>query len=210
MRDPECVDHLSASTMLASLFNIPEKERCHHEETLRGEAPYLWIGALSYRLAGGERTSGKQNLISAMLTGEALEQRLATGDHAQATAGTRSQDRQDQAGDHLARHGFAPGHFDAAIQRLRQSRLSLQSPSPAKAWSLPPVEFHEKGKSSTQFVRQHDLPLVRQQVRNYQRLRTLLDRWITLGMELSRLRLHQEREARAVSSLKKRTEAGIS
>jgi hypothetical protein len=72
------------------------------------------------------------------------------------------------------------------------------------------LSFTRKGKSGTQFVRGHDLPLVRQQVRNYQRLRNLLDRWITLGMELSRLRLHQERAARAVSSPKKRVEARIS
>lgn len=72
------------------------------------------------------------------------------------------------------------------------------------------LSFTRKGKSSTQFVKREDLLLVRQQVRNYRRLRTLLDRWITLGMELSRFRLQQERGARAVSSPKKRAEARIS
>ena len=72
------------------------------------------------------------------------------------------------------------------------------------------LSFTRKGKSSTQFVKQEDLPLVRQQVRNYQRLKTLLDRWITLGMALSRLRLQEEREARAVSSPKTRAAARLS
>lgn len=71
------------------------------------------------------------------------------------------------------------------------------------------LSFTRKGKSSSQFVKQQDLPLVRQQVRNYQRLRTLLDRWITLGMELSRLRLQQQRESRVVSSPKKRADVRI-
>ena len=56
------------------------------------------------------------------------------------------------------------------------------------------LSFTRKGKSTTQFVKRQDLPLVRQQVRNYRRLTKLLDRWIAWGMELSRLRLRQQRE----------------
>ncbi len=55
------------------------------------------------------------------------------------------------------------------------------------------VSFTRKGKSSTQFVREEDLGVVRQQLRNYQRLQELIDRWITLGMELSRLKLPSAR-----------------
>jgi hypothetical protein len=55
------------------------------------------------------------------------------------------------------------------------------------------VSFTRKGQSSTQFVRQEDLAAVRQQLRNYQRLQELVDRWITLGMELSRLKLPSAR-----------------
>ena len=72
------------------------------------------------------------------------------------------------------------------------------------------LSFTRKGKSSSQFVKQEDLPLVRQQVRNYQRLKSLLDRWITLGMALSRLKIDQEREAGTDSSPKKKPEARIS
>jgi hypothetical protein len=55
------------------------------------------------------------------------------------------------------------------------------------------VSFTRSGKSSTQFVRTEDLAAVRQQLRNYQRLQELIDRWITLGMELSRLKLPSAR-----------------
>ena len=51
------------------------------------------------------------------------------------------------------------------------------------------LSFTRKGKSRTQFVRRHDLSLVEEQVRNYQLLKKLTDRWVALGMALSRLRL---------------------
>ncbi len=50
------------------------------------------------------------------------------------------------------------------------------------------VSFTWQGKSQSQFVRHDDLPVVRRQLRNYQRLRTLVDTWISTGLELSRLR----------------------
>ncbi len=71
------------------------------------------------------------------------------------------------------------------------------------------LSFTRKGKSTTQFVKPRDLLLVRQQVRNYRRLRRLMDRWIALGMQLARLRLRQERAPRTVSSPKKRSKARI-
>ena len=61
------------------------------------------------------------------------------------------------------------------------------------------LSFTRKGKSRTQFVRRHDLSLVEEQVRNYQRLKNLTDRWVVLGMALSRLRLREQHEASEVS-----------
>ena len=61
------------------------------------------------------------------------------------------------------------------------------------------LSFTRKGKSRTQFVRRHDLSLVQEQVRNYQRLKKLTDRWVALGMALSRLRLREQHEAGNVS-----------
>ena len=57
------------------------------------------------------------------------------------------------------------------------------------------LSFTRKGKSRTQFVRRHDVSLVQEQVRNYQRLKKLTDRWVALGMALSRLRLREQHEA---------------
>ena len=58
------------------------------------------------------------------------------------------------------------------------------------------VSFTSQGKSQTQFVRREDVPVVRSQLRNYQRLRTLVDTWISAGLELSRLRVDEARVRR--------------
>jgi hypothetical protein len=72
------------------------------------------------------------------------------------------------------------------------------------------LSFTRKGKSRTQFVRRHELDLVQEHVRNYQRLKKLTDRWLALGMALSRLRLRQDRESRNVSERNSRANPRIS
>lgn len=97
----------------------------------------------------------------------------------------------------------------AALGDLRPGALSLQynicgNPScrckadpPLKHGPYPQVSFTWHGKSSSQFVRQDDVPEVRQQLENYHRLRDLVDEWVGLALELSRLRLRERREAAA-------------
>jgi hypothetical protein len=46
-----------------------------------------------------------------------------------------------------------------------------------------------KGKSSTKFVNKEDLPTVRKQLKNYERMKLLMEKWIDLAPELSILRL---------------------
>ena len=100
----------------------------------------------------------------------------------------------------------------AALGDLRPGALSLQynicgSPScrckadpPLKHGPYPQVSFTWHGKSTTQFVRQDDVEEVRQQLENYHRLRDLLDEWIGLALELSRLRLRERRDAAGVKT----------
>jgi hypothetical protein len=84
------------------------------------------------------------------------------------------------------------------------------TPPPQKHGPYYQLSFTRKGKSRTQFVKREDLPLLQQQVRNYQRLKTLMDRWVALGMALSRLRLRQQQELRIVSAPKKPAHAHVS
>jgi len=52
--------------------------------------------------------------------------------------------------------------------------------------------YTRKGKSSTKFIKQKDLPAVRKQLKNYERMKLLMERWIDLATELSTLRLMKE------------------
>jgi len=55
--------------------------------------------------------------------------------------------------------------------------------------------FTRKGRSTTRFVRREDVRMVKAQLKNYAKLRELIDQWIEYGIELSALRIkerHQE------------------
>ena len=92
----------------------------------------------------------------------------------------------------------------SALGELRPGSLSTQynvcgSPG-CRCKATPPkkhgpyyqVSFSRKGKSSTKFVRKEDLPAIRKQLKNYEKLKTLMDRWIDLATELSNLRLKRD------------------
>ena len=82
-----------------------------------------------------------------------------------------------------------PGKLSQQYNVCGKTDCRCKADPPQKHGPYYQVSFTRKGKSSTQFVRQEDLAMVRQQLSNYQRLRELIDCWITLGMELSRLKL---------------------
>ena len=89
----------------------------------------------------------------------------------------------------------------AALGDLRPGSLSTQynvcgnpncrckATPPQKHGPYYQVSFTRKGKGSSKFVRNEDLPAVRKQLKNYERMKLLMDRWIDLATELSNLRL---------------------
>jgi hypothetical protein len=92
----------------------------------------------------------------------------------------------------------------SALGELRPGSLSTQynvcgSPG-CRCKATPPkkhgpyyqVSFSRKGKSSSKFIRKEDLPAIRKQLKNYEKLKTLMDRWIDLATELSNLRLKRD------------------
>jgi hypothetical protein len=93
----------------------------------------------------------------------------------------------------------------AALGDLRPGSLSTQynvcgSPG-CRCKATPPkkhgpyyqVSYTRKSKSSTKFVRKEDLPAIRKQLKNYERMKLLVDRWIDLSIDLSNLRLTRDR-----------------
>jgi hypothetical protein len=100
-----------------------------------------------------------------------------------------------------------PGKLSQQYNVCGKAECRCKADPPQKHGPYYQLSFTRKGKSSSQFVRKEDLAVVRRQLRNYQRLRELIDRWIALGMELSRLKLQQPSErSRGVSP--KRQQAG--
>ena len=51
------------------------------------------------------------------------------------------------------------------------------------------LSYTRRGKDGTRFVKQADVPTIREAMANYARLRDLVDRWIDLATELSDLKL---------------------
>ncbi len=90
-----------------------------------------------------------------------------------------------------------PGTLSAQYNVCGKPQCRCKAAPPRKHGPYYQVSFTWQGKSQSQFVRRDDVPTVRRQVRTYHRLRTLIDRWISLGLELSRLRLDQARSTRA-------------
>ena len=93
----------------------------------------------------------------------------------------------------------------SALGELRPGSLSTQynvcgSPG-CRCKATPPkkhgpyyqVSFSRKGKSSTKFVRKEDLPAIRKQLKNYESMKLLVDRWVELATELSNLRIKRDR-----------------
>jgi hypothetical protein len=93
----------------------------------------------------------------------------------------------------------------AALGEMRPGSLSTQynvcgSPGcrckaspPQKHGPYYQVSYTWKGKSGTRFVRKEELSSIRQQLKNYARMRALVDRWIDLATRLSDLGLARER-----------------
>ena len=89
----------------------------------------------------------------------------------------------------------------AALGDLRPGSLSTQynvcgtpgcrckATPPEKHGPYYQVSFTRKGKSSSKFVREEDLNTVRRELKNYEVMKTLMDRWIEMATELSNLRL---------------------
>src|SRR3989304_4487787 len=53
------------------------------------------------------------------------------------------------------------------------------------------VSYTRNGRSGTRFVRRPQVAAVKRQLRNYARMRELVDRWIEAATELSNLRLQE-------------------
>ena len=87
-----------------------------------------------------------------------------------------------------------PGSLSEQYNVCGRAGCRCKASPPIKHGPYHQLSFTRKGKSSTRFVRRAELTAVKEQMRNYEKLRKLVDQWIKLGTELSNLKLDEQRE----------------
>ena len=77
-----------------------------------------------------------------------------------------------------------------AVGAMRPGTLSRQYKSPQKKvgsyWQL---SYTRKMRSRTEYVRPGSVPEIRRQITAYKRFKTLVDRWVDLAIEYSKLKM---------------------
>jgi hypothetical protein len=82
-----------------------------------------------------------------------------------------------------------PGSLSTQYNVCGSTGCRCKADPPVKHGPYYQVSYTRKGKSSTKFVKKEDLATVRKQLKNYERMKLLMDKWIDLAVELSILRL---------------------
>ena len=100
----------------------------------------------------------------------------------------------------LALGDLRPGTMSMQYNICGNPSCRCKATPPIKHGPYPQVSFSWRGKSTTQFVRDPDVAEVQHQLDNYRQLRTLVDEWIGLALELSRIRIHERHSADAVQN----------
>lgn len=85
-----------------------------------------------------------------------------------------------------------PGSLSTQYNVCGKAGCRCKAAPPVKHGPYYQVSYTRKGKSSSKFVKKEDLPAVRRQLKNYERMKLLMERWIDLATELSNLRLIKE------------------
>ena len=91
--------------------------------------------------------------------------------------------------DLVALGDLRPGSLSTQYNVCGTPGCRCKASPPEKHGPYYQISFARNGKSSSKFVKKKDLPVVRQQLKNYARMKLLMDHWIDLAMELSNLRL---------------------
>lgn len=89
-----------------------------------------------------------------------------------------------------------PGSLSTQYNVCGSPGCQCKDSPPKKHGPYYQVSYTRKGKHSSRFVRQEELSAVRQQLKNYARMKELVDRWIDLATKLSELRLAKAKTRR--------------
>jgi hypothetical protein len=85
-----------------------------------------------------------------------------------------------------------PGSLSEQYNVCGNPSCRCKADPPKKHGPYYQLSFTRKGRSGTKFVKKPQLSEVKKQLKNFARLRNLVDRWIELSTELCQLRLAQQ------------------
>ena len=86
-----------------------------------------------------------------------------------------------------------PGSLSEQYNVCGKPTCRCKASPPQKHGPYYQVSYTRKRRSGTMFVRREQVATVKRQIKNYTKMRRLVDRWIEAGAELSSLLLTEER-----------------
>jgi len=88
-----------------------------------------------------------------------------------------------------------PGSLSEQYNTCRTPGCRCKADPPQRHGPYHQLSYSRHGRSRTENVRPEDLAAVQAQLRNYAKLRDLVDQWIDTAIELDRLRRSHKRSA---------------
>ena len=92
----------------------------------------------------------------------------------------------------LGLEDLRPGSLSEQINVCGTPGCRCKKSPPQKHGPYYQISYTRKGRSGSRFVRRHQVATVKRQLRNYARMRKLVDRWIEAATELADLRLEEQ------------------
>ena len=87
-----------------------------------------------------------------------------------------------------------PGSLSEQYNVCGNPSCRCKADPPRKHGPYYQISFTRKGGSRTKFVKKRQVAAVRKQLKNYIRLRSLVERWVDLSIQLCELRLAAEKD----------------
>lgn len=82
-----------------------------------------------------------------------------------------------------------PGSLSEQYNVCGKRNCSCKGKPPQKHGPYYLLSYNRGGKSSSKFIKKENVSDVQSQIKNYKKMRTLIDKWIDLSTELTNLRL---------------------
>jgi hypothetical protein len=86
-----------------------------------------------------------------------------------------------------------PGSLSKQYNVCGKANCACKDDPPRKHGPYYQLSSTRKGKSRTKFIKKNQVAIVKNHLQNYKKLRTLVDRWIDLSIELCQHKLERDK-----------------